>query len=314
MGPLSDQTVQPATRPGRRHSPSRRCAALAIAGVLAAIALSGCVLNGSPRVPPVDSASIENRVATYFRRTTNLPRTASIRLATLEPSAVPGWQDGRIEVSVGGETRGIDFIATNDGRYLLQGEMVDLSIDPVQTTVSRLTVEGRPVLGDPVSPVTVVVFADFQCPFCAKASRTIHRKLVSNYPGRAKLVFKNLPLHQIHSWADNAAIAGECAHRESNKAFWALHDTFYEMQTQLSNRNLREVATRVVQRAGGDPKRFGECMRTRATEDVVNADVAEAALLGVKSTPTFFINGRRITGAQPIEGFTLILDEELESP
>lgn len=259
----------------------------------------------------MDRGAIEARVSAYFRKTSNIPHSAAIRLTDLQPSGVPGWQDGHIEVAVGKETQTIEFIATNDGRYLLQGEMVDLTVDPVQTTLSRLTIEGQPMRGDPNAPVTIVVFSDFQCPFCAKASRTVERKVMGTYQGRAKLVYKNLPLHQIHSWADTAAIAGECAYLESNEAFWAVHDAFFDQQTQISNRNVKDVATKAVVKAGGDPKRFGECLRTRKTEGAVSADVAEAASLGVKSTPTFFINGRRVTGAQPIDGFTAIVDEEL---
>jgi len=180
-------------------------------------------------------------------------------------------------------------------------------------TLAKLTTAGQPVRGDPSAPVTIVVFSDFQCPFCAKASGTIERKVLGTYKGRAKLIYKNLPLHQIHSWADGAAIAGECALLESNDCFWAVHDAFFDQQSQITNRNLKEIATKAVQRAGGDPKRFGECLKTRKTEAAVSADVAEAASLGVKSTPTFFINGRRVTGAQPIDGFTAILDEELGS-
>jgi len=276
------------------------------------VALAGCALSG-PRLPPVDRGAIESKVTTYFRKTANIPRAARIQLTGLQASAVPGWQEGRIEVTVDGQSQTIDFIATNDGRYLLQGEMIDLSIDPVQTTLSKLTTQGQPILGDPNAPVTIVVFSDFQCPFCAKAERSVERKLLGSYQGKAKLVFKNLPLHQIHSWADSAAIAGECAYRENNKVFWAVHSAFFEQQAQINNRNLDDIAVRAVKQAGGDTRRFSECLRKRSTEDAVSADVAEANALGVKSTPTFFINGRRVTGAQPIEGFTAIVDEELTS-
>jgi protein-disulfide isomerase len=276
---------------------------------------SGCALpRGADRLPPVDRDAIERRVTTYFRKTSNIPRNASLRLTELQPSAVAGCQDGRIEVALGGETQSISFIASNDGRYLFQGEMVDLSIDPVERTLSKLTLDGQPVRGDAAAPVTIVVFSDFQCPFCAKASTTLERHVLGTYQGRAKLVYKNLPLHQIHSWADTAAIAGECAYLQGNDVFWAVHDAFFEQQSQISNRNVKDVATKAVQKAGGDARRFGECLRNRKTESAVSADVAEAATLGVKSTPTFFINGRRITGAQPVDGFTAILDEELAGP
>ena len=204
-----------------------RLSALVSALVLLWLSFSGCALT-APRVPPVDRNAIESRVATYFRKTSNIPRSATIRLTSLQASNIPGWQDGRIEVAMGGETQTIEFIATNDGRYLLQGEMVDLSVDPVQTTLAKLTIQGQPTLGDPNAPVTIVVFSDFQCPFCAKAERSVEKKLLGSYQGKAKLVFKNLPLHQIHSWADSAAIAGECAFRENNAAFWAVHNAFFD--------------------------------------------------------------------------------------
>jgi protein-disulfide isomerase len=253
------------SRPGSLSIARQR---LAVAlPLLLALGSSGCALSGAQRVPSVDRSAIENHVSSYFRKTSNLPRSATVKLTDLQPSAVPGWQEGHIVVVIDKEQQVIDFIATNDGRYLLQGEMIDLSLDPVQMTLAKLTTAGQPVRGDPAAPVTIVVFSDFQCPFCAKASGTIERKVLGTYKGRAKLIYKNLPLHQIHSWADSAAIAGECALLESNDCFWAVHDAFFDQQSQITNRNLKEIATKAVQKAGGDPKRFGRSRQPRGQVD-----------------------------------------------
>ena len=131
------------------------------------------------------------------------------------------------------------------------------------------------------------------------------------YPDKVKLVHKNLPLTQIHPWAEAAAIAGECAFLQGNDVFWSLYDDLFREQSKITATSLKEAAARAVKEAGGNEQAFRACLDDRATVAAVQADVAEAATLGVNSTPTFFVNGRKLTGAQPMDGFKAIIEEEL---
>lgn len=259
----------------------------------------------------VDRPAIEARVVSYFRKTANIPLDTRAELSRLAPSTIPGWLDGRLEFTRGTHSEAVDFLISTDGRYLLRGEVADLTIDPAQANLAKISLRGQPVRGDPNAPVTVIEFSDFQCPYCARASKSIGAALLASYPGKVKLVHKNLPLSQIHPWAEAAAIAGECALQQSNDAFWKLYDDLFKQQKQITNKNLKDTAERVVKQAGGDLKQFSECFTARATISAIQADMGEAAALGVNSTPTFFVNGRKIAGAQPIEGFKSVIDEEL---
>jgi protein-disulfide isomerase len=161
-----------------------------------------------------------------------------------------------------------------------------------------------PVKGAETAPVTIVEFAEFQCPFCMRVRPTLEQ-IESTYKGRVRFVWKHLPLVSIHSHAMDASIAAEAARKQGR--FWEYHDKLFANQTQLEPQDLRKYAEEL----GLNLTRFD---RDRADQDVktkVLEDMTEATSLGVTSTPTFFINGRLVSGAMPFETFSTIIDEEL---
>lgn len=168
------------------------------------------------------------------------------------------------------------------------------------------------IKGDPNAPVTIVEFSDFQCPFCGRWTRQTYPALEKYIKeGKVKLVFKHLPL-PFHRYAQKAAEAAECAGKIGGKEkFWAMHDKiFFEGQPQgkLDVESLKQFAKEI----GLNEKRFSQCLDTGETAELVRQDYAEASQLGVRGTPTFFINGRIVRGAQPTFVFERIIQEELE--
>jgi protein-disulfide isomerase len=161
-----------------------------------------------------------------------------------------------------------------------------------------------PSEGKADAPVTVVEFSDFQCPFCQRVWPTL-KQLRTKYGDRMRLVWKDFPLTQIHPQAFVAAQAGNCA-REQGK-FWEYHDTLFGHQSALQRDDLKKYAADL----GLDAAKFNQCLDSSKYEARVQTALGVGGQLGISSTPTVFVNGRMINGAQPIEVFQSIIDEEL---
>jgi len=168
----------------------------------------------------------------------------------------------------------------------------------------EISVAGEPFKGPQKAPVTIVKFEDFQCPFCKQVQPTFN-ELLSRYDGKVRLVHKDLPLESLHPQARQAAEAARCAYEQGK--FWEYHDKLYANAPQASADDLKSYAKEVV--LNGDS--FDRCFVSRRYKAVVQQDLNEGARLGLTGTPTFFINGREISGNQPLEAFEAIIDEEL---
>jgi protein-disulfide isomerase len=163
---------------------------------------------------------------------------------------------------------------------------------------------GSPSKGSEDAPVTIVKFEDYQCPFCKQVQPTV-TELLSRYNGKIRLVHKDLPLDSIHPQARQAAEAARCADEEGK--FWSYHELLYANSPNVSQENLKSYAKEV----GIDVKAFDRCLGSGKFKAVVQRDLIDGAQLGVTGTPTFFINGREISGNQPLEIFAAMIDEEL---
>jgi protein-disulfide isomerase len=169
---------------------------------------------------------------------------------------------------------------------------------------AALSVAGEPSKGSEKAPVTIVKFEDFQCPFCKQVQPTFN-ELLSRYDGKVRLVHKDLPLESLHPQARQAAEAARCADEQGK--FWQYHDKLYANAPKASADNLKSYAKEV----GLNTDSFDRCLTSGKYKPVVQQDLNEGARLGLTGTPTFFINGREISGNQPSETFEAIIDEEL---
>ena len=164
----------------------------------------------------------------------------------------------------------------------------------------------QPSRGPADAPITIVEFSDFQCPFCARANTTLEQ-VVAAYPGQVRIVFRNNPL-PFHTDAMPAAQAGlEARLQRGDDGFWLMHDQFFRNPRALARADLERYAGEV----GLDIARFRTALDSRAHTAAIEADQELARQLGARGTPNFFINGRQLTGAQPINSFSEIIDDEL---
>ncbi len=166
-----------------------------------------------------------------------------------------------------------------------------------------LNIVGAPVKGPKNAPVTIVAFSDFQCPFCSRVVPTL-KEIEKQYEGKVKIAFKNQPL-PFHNNARGAAAAGLAANEQGK--FWEMHDKMFANQQALDRASLEKYASEI----GLDMGKFKAALDSNKFESVIAADSAEGAKVGANGTPTFFINGRQVVGAQPIESFKTIIDDEL---
>ena len=167
----------------------------------------------------------------------------------------------------------------------------------------EVRVDGAPALGPEDAKVTLIIFSDFQCPFCRRAEATV-KALRARYGDQLRIVFKNRPL-PIHAHARLAALAALAAQAQGH--FWEFHDWLFSGQAALDHDALIDEAGRL----GLDTARFQADLDSARYEGLLDADVQEADRLDVRGTPTFFVNGQELVGARPLEAFEKLIDAEL---
>jgi protein-disulfide isomerase len=170
--------------------------------------------------------------------------------------------------------------------------------------VYKVTVADAPTKGGKQPKVTIIEFSDFQCPFCSRVNGTIDQ-LLKDYGNDISVSFRHLPL-PFHNNAMPAALAAEAA-REQGK-FWEMHDKLFAGQQTLDRPNLEKFA----QEIGLDMNKFKAALDKEKNKERVKRDSDDAAKFGARGTPNFFINGRNLRGAQPIESFKSVIDEEIK--
>jgi protein-disulfide isomerase len=170
---------------------------------------------------------------------------------------------------------------------------------------SGVDITNDPTLGPAGAPVTIIEFSDFDCPFCTRFAQRTAPQLRRQYGERIRWVFVNLPLRSIHPRAYEAALAGECAHEQGK--FWDWYDTMFSGRYDSTGEGLSGAARAIEL----DPDRFEQCLAEAQYAREVALDLQEAEKFYILGTPTFFINGLRIEGAQPAERFAVVIDSIL---
>jgi protein-disulfide isomerase len=173
-----------------------------------------------------------------------------------------------------------------------------------QYTRYDIPTENFYALGPADAPITIVEFSDFQCPFCRRWHAEVYKSLLDAYPGKLRLVYRNLPLTSIHPDALTAAEASMCAGEQD--VYWKYHDKLFSSES-LGN----SVYTQYAQELGLNMPTFEACLSDHKYQKTIEADSDFAINLGIRSTPTFFINGLAIVGAQPLDVFKQVIDKEL---
>jgi protein-disulfide isomerase len=250
-----------------------------------------------PSAAPTPATELQKNVESYLRQLYGFGPSVQLTISVPKDSEVPGLLETTIDLKDGENSQTAKFYLSKDGKYLVRGEVSDLSKDPLAETRARIQLIDAPSLGDPKAPVTLVEFSDFQCPVC----RNLHdvlRGMLPNYP-QVRVVFKDFPIEALHPWARTAALAGRCAYQQDPKVFWKVYDAIYDQQEVISASNAWSKMADFAAESGLNPAAFKACMASPEAGAAVDASRANGQQLEVNSTPTVFVNGRRLVGADP---------------
>ena len=203
------------------------------------------------------------------------------------------------------------FWGRNTGASQPAPQVAAAQQDPAQAQATQavkrydVPVDDDPSIGPEDAPITLIEFSDFECPYCRRWHEQVYTRLRQEYPDQVRIVFRDFPLSSLHPNAIPAAEAADCAYEQG--AFWEFQDKLFSGEYELGS----EAYTQYAEDLGLDTQNFQECVDTGRYNDEVMADFEYASNLGVRSTPTFFLNGIPLVGAQPYEMFKQVIDQEL---
>jgi protein-disulfide isomerase len=279
------------------------------AALLALFSVAGSVLTADTAPPKLDKPKLE----AYLRYTEGYFSGVKIAIDDPVASALPGYFRVLVHVSSGTDKLERQYYVTSDGQHVISGAFFDLNESPFKDTLARLPTDGYS-FGPAKAPVTIVVFSDFQCPFCQSFAKTLRQEMAPKYPQQVRVIYKDFPLESIHNWARAAAEAARCIGAQKPEAFWAFHDWIFENQKEVNAANLREKTLALARQQKLDEAKVGACIDSHATASEVERSIQTAKGLMVEQTPTVFINGRIEPGALPWRNLDAIIQLELNRP
>jgi protein-disulfide isomerase len=258
---------------------------------------SGKDKSATPK--PADSSAtkpgpVESRVEKYLRNLYAWGPEFDIKVGPTKPSLLPELLEVPVTVSMGGQSDTAVVYVSKTGNFLIRGELTDMSVDPFADIRAKLHVGTSPSLGPENAKVTLIEFADFECPSCRQLDLVL-RDLLPQHP-EVRLVFKHYPLTDIHPWAMTAAIASQCAYQQSPAAFWKMHDAIFDAQDVISPSNVWDKMLDLATQQGLNQEAYKACMINPETAAQVKATIEEGHAVTVSATPTTFINDRRVVG------------------
>ena len=165
---------------------------------------------------------------------------------------------------------------------------------------------------DRARPSNLVVFSDFQCPYCQKEELDLRKNIPAAFGDKVRVTFVDFPLTSIHPWAMKGSIAGRCTYRVSPAAFWDYHDWVYAGQKDITLENFDAKFQEYAKSKGLDTLQLGRCMDDKASAAEVDKSIDLGHKLAISATPTLFINGRKLEGGVEWNVLQQLLQIEIE--
>jgi protein-disulfide isomerase len=289
---------------------------LAGAGCHAQVSGAPAAVPGAAK-PETLSPELARRIEILIRQRTDVPAEYTMVASPRTKSEVSGYDEVDISFTDGTKTsKPIRFLLSTDGKTLAQMTKFDISRDP-KTLVSAAD---RPARGGPANaPVTIVLFDDLECPFCAKMHAQLFPALTARYGNEVRVVYRDYPLSEIHPWALRAAIDSSCLAAQTTPGYWNLVDYVHlhagemggkDKSLAQANSTLDTLTLDEGKRQNIDQAQLTACV-LKQDATAVNGGKKDADKLGVEATPALFINGERLDGAVPIEYVYRMVDSAL---
>jgi protein-disulfide isomerase len=259
-------------------------------------------LSGDPK------QDIVQHVREYFK----IPEATSLTVGPFHNSGYPNLLATTVTLDNGKQKQPQDFYITKDNHTLVWGTILNLGLDPRREALRTIVTTNQPGEGPSRAPVTIVEYADLECPTCARLHEFFIKDLLPKYGDKVRVIFKEFPLVLIHDWSLTAAIANECVYEIKPEAFAPYRTLIFQNQSGTNAANVRDTLLGYADQVGVDPVRLAGCLDSKASLPRVDAGSREAKQLGIQSTPTCFINGRTIVGFMSPEAYYAAVDEALK--
>ncbi len=284
--------------------------AVLLAVVCGSFTLAGCgAVAGATCTPPRDADKA--KLADFVQKKYRVPAGVSLEVIDAGPIGSSCFRKLQFRAAGGLSPFHIELIASPDLHFLAR-ELIDSRIDPIQEEIRKhqelvtgLLRGNPPSEGPREAPVSMVIFSDFQCPFCSRMADTV-REVRADQGELLRVVYRYFPL-PMHPWARPAAEGAACAGEQGDAIFWDVHDFLFSHQTELTNLNVREkLKEHAAQIRGINVGRFNACVDERKMAKRVEEDARFGSQIGVHGTPTVFLNGRQIQIVGPEQLRTLV--------
>jgi protein-disulfide isomerase len=257
------------------------------------------VFSLSAQAPaPAQSALDKPTLEAYLRYAELWIPQVTVKIDDPKPSAaLDGFYDVGIHLTFNGSTKDELYYVSKDGKNIVKGQLYEIGKSPFQSTLNLLKTDQLPNYGAGANAVVnLVVFSDFQCPYCQKEEMDLRKNLPMAFGDKVRVSFADFPLTQIHPWAMKGSIAGRCMYRNSPAAFWDYHDWVYQNQNDIKLENFDARLQEYANKKGLDALQLGRCMDDKSASAEVEKNVELGHQLAVSATPTLFINGRKLDG------------------
>ena len=276
--------------------------------VIAALAVA-TASAAADSVPKID----KQKLSDYIRYAEGFSSSVAIALDDPVPSSTPGFYRLVAHLSNGQQKLDRVYYVSPSGQEIVTGILWNVHESPFTDTLARLPAQG-PAFGPANAKVTIVVFSDFECPYCRSLAKTVRDNLAKKYPNDVRVVFIDFPIESIHKWARAAAEAGQCIYDEKAEAFWPFHDWIFEHQGEINEGNLKSKILDYAKTQSLDETKLGSCFDSHASSARVAAEEKAGQQLQISQTPTLFVNGRMVGGAVPWNTLDAVIQMELNRP
>lgn len=278
-----------------------------LAAATALLAQSAPKKTSAPEKTAIDKAKVE----AYIRHLFVWPSAIDVTVGDPKPGPMPGFYEVEVRGSQGNASQTETFYISKDGQKIIRGNVFDIGQNPFKEDLDKLKTEYQPSIGTPGAPVVLVEFSDFECPFCRQQAKMLREELLKAYPKEVRLYYLDYPLESLHPWAKSAAMMGRCIFHQNASAFWDYHDWIFENQDEMKIENLKDKVVDFAKGKGVDADQLSKCIDSGATEAEVNKTKVEGKELDVNSTPTMFVNGRRMVGTLQWPDLQRVIDYEI---
>ncbi|MFT4114070.1 DsbA family protein [Silvibacterium sp.] len=284
---------------------------------LMALSVAGCRAQTTPA--PIDSLTAR-KIEVLARTKLNVPTEYQISVGGREASTMPGYDTVKVTFSLPGHpdhTQSLNFLISKDGNTLARLSEWDISKNPADL----VPYAGRPMRGNPDAKVVLVNYDDLECPYCARLHAELFPETLDHYKGLIKIVYRDLPLEEIHPWAMHASVDANCLSAQNDKAYWDYVDYLHvhgqditgpDRNVDKSKALLDKLAIEEGAKDGLEPTKLSACVKAQ-DETAIRAELKQGESLGIEQTPTLFVNGEEMQGALDTSTLWTIIDRALVS-